>query len=247
MSNQLETNLNLIYNETAKLTPSVLKEGVTILGVTGTYNGEEEELPYVELEYIRYTGTQYIDTMFVPDYDRSFTIDTAVLPSTSDSRYAIISNWQRTKAFSLEISDSNKARAYHELSNNNIVLDLFTGTISTSVANTINFVYNSQNHVGTFTVNGVVNSDSLSTTGTSGGSLLMFIDQTKRFNIFTMAYNLYYLKIYENGVLIRDFIPVKRKLDNEICLYDKVLRAFFTNQGTGNFTAGPEINPDVSL
>ena len=46
------------------------------------------------------------------------------------------------------------------------------------------------------------------------------------------------MKIYENDVLVRDFIPVKRKLDDEICMYDKVTKTFFTNGGSGTFKAG---------
>lgn len=50
---------------------------------------------------------------------------------------------------------------------------------------------------------------------------------------------LYYLKIWDNGVLIRDYIPVKNILnDNKICLYDKVENKFYYNAGSGEFIAG---------
>lgn len=46
---------------------------------------------------------------------------------------------------------------------------------------------------------------------------------------------LYYCKIYESDVLVRDFIPV---LDyNKVpCLYDKINKAFHYNLGTGTFS-----------
>lgn len=46
--------------------------------------------------------------------------------------------------------------------------------------------------------------------------------------------SLYYLKLYDNDVLVRDFIPV---LDGNgvPCLYDKVEREFHYNLGTGTF------------
>ena len=47
-----------------------------------------------------------------------------------------------------------------------------------------------------------------------------------------------YLKISENGILIRNFIPCYRKSDNEIGLYDIVNNVFYTNQGTGEFLKG---------
>ena len=49
---------------------------------------------------------------------------------------------------------------------------------------------------------------------------------------------LYNFKIYQNDVLIKDFIPCYRKSDNEIGLYDTVNNVFYTNQGTGEFTVG---------
>ena len=52
---------------------------------------------------------------------------------------------------------------------------------------------------------------------------------------------LYYYKLYDNGTLIRDFIPVKRISDNEYGLWDKVNKVFYKNAGTGTFTGGPAI------
>lgn len=51
---------------------------------------------------------------------------------------------------------------------------------------------------------------------------------------------LYNFKIYKNDIKIMDLIPVK-DLNGVVCLYDKVSKTFFYNQGTGNFTAGREI------
>ena len=53
---------------------------------------------------------------------------------------------------------------------------------------------------------------------------------------------LYYCKIYDNGTLVRDFIPV---LDWNMtpCMYDRVTEQLFYNQGTGDFVAGRQIHP----
>ena len=50
----------------------------------------------------------------------------------------------------------------------------------------------------------------------------------------------YNFRLYDNDVKIMDLIPVKDS-NNIVCLYDKVSKTFFYNQGTGNFTAGREI------
>lgn len=55
------------------------------------------------------------------------------------------------------------------------------------------------------------------------------------------AYKLYALKILDNGVTVRDFVPAVRISDNEVGLYDTVNSVFYTNDGTGTFTSGPNV------
>lgn len=47
---------------------------------------------------------------------------------------------------------------------------------------------------------------------------------------------LYSFKMYDNDILVRNFIPSKRKSDNVIGMYDMVSRQFFTNDGSDSFT-----------
>lgn len=46
---------------------------------------------------------------------------------------------------------------------------------------------------------------------------------------------LYSFKIYDNDVLVRDFIPVVRNADGKPGLWDNVTRQFYINAGTGEF------------
>ena len=54
---------------------------------------------------------------------------------------------------------------------------------------------------------------------------------------------IYNFKIYNGTTLQRNFIPVKRNSDSVLGLYDTVNSKFYTNSGTGTFTAGEEANP----
>ena len=54
-------------------------------------------------------------------------------------------------------------------------------------------------------------------------------------------------KIYEawielNGNTIGHYVPARRNSDNVLGMYDSISGQFLTNQGSGNLTAGPEIN-----
>lgn len=50
----------------------------------------------------------------------------------------------------------------------------------------------------------------------------------------------YKLPMVKNGVAVRSYIPVIDYSDI-VCMYDEVTGAFFYNQGTDSFIAGPEI------
>lgn len=53
---------------------------------------------------------------------------------------------------------------------------------------------------------------------------------------------IYYFKLFDNGDLVRDYIPCYRKSDSKPGMYDLVSRTFFTNAGTGEFIVGPDVN-----
>ena len=59
---------------------------------------------------------------------------------------------------------------------------------------------------------------------------------TSAFEKNVISMRLYYLKMYTDGVLVRDFVPAKRDSDSVIGLWDKVTETFFENIGTGAFT-----------
>lgn len=70
----------------------------------------------------------------------------------------------------------------------------------------------------------------------------MFGRNTEGGGITTLDHiKMFYCKIWSNNRLLRYFIPSKRNSDNVIGMYDLVSNTFFTNVGTGTFTAGPEI------
>lgn len=49
---------------------------------------------------------------------------------------------------------------------------------------------------------------------------------------------IYYLKIYNDGILVRDFIPVRRKSDDKIGMLDKVENKFYTSPNGAEFIGG---------
>lgn len=52
---------------------------------------------------------------------------------------------------------------------------------------------------------------------------------------------IYYFKFWRGGQLIGDFIPCYRKSDNEPGMFDIVTKQFFQNAGTGKIDFGPNV------
>ena len=50
-----------------------------------------------------------------------------------------------------------------------------------------------------------------------------------------------------DGVMERNFVPARRDSDNELGFYDTVHFNFYTNQGSGSFTAGPDVIPQIKI
>lgn len=59
-------------------------------------------------------------------------------------------------------------------------------------------------------------------------------------NSCNSSIRLHYLKIYQNGILVRDYVPCVRKDDNQVGLYDIVNNSFCSNIGEGEFIKGLE-------
>ena len=55
---------------------------------------------------------------------------------------------------------------------------------------------------------------------------------------------MYYAKIYDDDVLVRDFIPVQRVSDQEYGMYDRITGTFYGSVSAGKFTGSPIVSAD---
>ena len=181
---------------------------------------------YTELQYIESTGTQYIDTGVYATNNTAIETKFVNNYAESSTRVLIADRWASSRQF---------------------VLSIVAQTNAPLVLGGLNKTLNSYWSINTdFTVlmdknNIIVNGDTIAWTGsettfTSTMPLYMFgVPDTNNRNALV---NMYYMKIYENGTLVRNFIPATN-VSNVVGMYDTVSNTFFTNSGTGSFTAGP--------
>lgn len=200
------------------------KEPIQMFVNTGSSIAIPSEL--VELEYIESTGTQYIDTGFKPNQDTRISI-TVDFPRSSTTwlyggRTAAGSN-----SFGFLCSSSNTYRFDYASSMNELTAKPTGKFILDSNKNEC---YINDELVFTTTYK----------TFTSPVSMYIFNVNNNGSAEEGSSAKLYSCKIYDNGTLIRDFIPVKTTT-NIYGLWDKINKVFYKNAGTGTFTGGPAV------
>lgn len=180
---------------------------------------------YTSLEYIESTGTQWIDTGIVPTFDYTFEIK-----ALKEVGKSLIGS-----------GGTNYTFTGGSIDNINFI---HMGGVTTFLPNTID---NSVPHIWAIR-NGKIWCDDTGFTLNIGSttptlSWALFARKLEQDAVSDIgSHTVYYVKLYDaNGVLVRDFIPVRRVSDNAIGMYDTVTKTFFPNAGTGEFIAGPEV------
>lgn len=185
---------------------------------------------YKRLEYIRSSGTQYIDTGFKPNQDTRVVMD--VEPSNSGADV-----W-----FFEGRHDANSYRSgvfvQYSLATPLFYSDYGTSRLKLSGVPTTSRITIDKNK-------NVVSIGSVSVThGTqtfqSNYNLYLLCNNTAGTKKGYVHGKLYSCQIYDNGALIRDYIPCQTTSE-EIGLWDDVNSVFYGNAGTGTFIAGPVV------
>ena len=188
--------------------------------------GRESPILYTELEYIQGTGTQWIDTGITMAGNSK--IELKYKSSTTSTNAICGTAWSAAGIFLMTYG--GRYRYHYNNASNDVQ------SASTSAAKVFVMASN------TISIDEVSYTVGSIKSGSFGKHLGLFLPMTRGGNSGEGpgSGNLYYCKLYENDILVGDFIPVKRKEDDVICLYDKVSKQFLLNQGTGSFIAGPE-------
>ena len=118
-----------------------------------------------------------------------------------------------------------------------------TGVFNSSVTASTNTKYTAILESSGYTVNGSKTNITTTTTFTSP-ELYMFDVQgantsTSGTGNRKLVGKIYCCKIWDNGTLVRDFIPVKDE-NNVGYMFDKVTHTLYANAGTGSFVVGSE-------
>ncbi len=193
-------------------------------------NGSNELSQYVMLDYIQSTGAQYIDSGVAAaddvgvniDFAKLNTADTIAVGScgTGDARLAVNPSSNR-----VNVSWNNF------LSSSNI-------SLNTKINATVNFCNNRKR-----TVNDILEANITQTLNNNPYNLCIFAGYWRSSTPSLYAtIKLYGLKISKGTEIVRNYIPVQRKSDGEIGLYDLISNTFYPNLASGaDFIGGEEV------
>lgn len=201
--------------------------GNSVQDSMNTYNLPSE---YQQVEYIESTGTQYLDTGFIPNQDTKVIVDyqyTAITDaflfgsrtSSTSNAYAVNVGSSATKAFTSYGKTGNVTYANPDTKRHVIIKDK-----------------------NLFYVDGVLKLTQAAQNFTAPGSLEIFA----AYNGSTKGYlpskaRIFSFKIYDNGTLVRDFVPCYRKNDGVAGMYDLVNNTFYSSVGTKDFVVDKTI------
>ena len=194
---------------------------------------------YQPIEYLESTGTQYIDTGVVPNLSdtkvnvvfmvKTYPYDEFLFGAGSGitgSRY-----WALLSGSLIQVGYGSR---YYNIYNNLSLASIYKYDISTNNTEIIFKLTSLDNGDVVVLFNAPLESkDSIST-------ISLFSTNSVQTTAKAFSGRIYSAQIYDNNILVRDFIPVLDP-DGVPCMLDRVEGKFYYNAGTGQFIAGPVI------
>lgn len=183
---------------------------------------------YTKLDYIQSSGTQYINTGFTPKGNSRVVMDfenmlipadaAALFGARTDTEKNVFGMWFDTTAVQPHYGNVTYNTKPIAVASYNVrqIYDLNKG-VATVGGTSVTFnqlTFNSGCNLTLLAIN---------TNGT--------VDERRA------SGKLYSAKIYDNGTLVRDFIPCKNA-SGTLGLWDNVNSVFYANAGTGTFSTG---------
>lgn len=175
---------------------------------------------YKWLDYVKSSGTQYIDTGVIPDNNTRIVIKANLIGNVS-----IYGTSESGKNFNMT-GGGDKCYYY------------WNGGGASPQWSYLNQIHTYEQDKNVCKIDGSTVHTYTNTTWAATTSILLFARNHNVNGPNDMGeVRIYSCQIYNNGTLVRDFVPCVSPL-GKVGMYDKVTKRFFGNSGTGNFIAG---------
>ena len=214
-----------------QITSSMMKHnGVLKSLFIGTPAAPPSRLPegYTEVEYIKLTGTQYVDTGYKANGNTRVVLDFELTDASAN-----------LGVFGGRTGNNSKTYTLFWVANTGYRSDYNTGQKSVSGVSGAGR-HTVDKNKGVTTIDGVTASATSATFDSGYNMYLGTINTAGTAFASGLKGNIYSCQIYDNGTLVRDFVPCKNS-SGAAGLYDLVNSKFYGNNGSGSITAGAEI------
>ena len=200
---------------------------------------------YQEVEYLKSSGTQYINTGVIP------TVDTGVkvrghFTSVQNENNIILGASDQTafangKPYSVDPFPDKVYFPFGGFVGNSTDTLTITQIANTQYEYTLNYMDSGKASVDTLQM-------TLPTrTSMTSKALYLFCLNGNGTAGYYSHFALEYLQITQGESVIHDYVPCYRKADNVAGLYDLVTGTFYTNAGTGSFTVGANVSGSIEI
>lgn len=222
-----------IYIGTQKIIPSGMAK--VYVGSQLVYENTPAPTPYRRLEYISSsgaTGGQYTNTGIKPTLNTKLEIKAACINTGTRHDAPLCGARHPNGQFVIWFNDNDGVPKLRPANGNN---SLPTLTIPYGEATTVIL-----DRYGA-SINGTYYSGSTSTMSVENYILIYTMMQDPRGSVDRRRFTgyVYYCKLWESNVIVRNLIPAQRKSDNVVGLYDIVNDVFYTSLSGTGFVAGP--------
>ena len=190
---------------------------------------------YTRLDYIQSSGTQYINTGFKPNGNSRIVMDCE--PTSVDNTFGFFCARTATSA-----TDATSNTLF--LISGNYRKDFYGTSKTTSGAYGAGKRITIDSNKNNVTIGTDYSLSLTASTNSSPMALLLMATAVPGSTAGTLTnianfakMKLYSAQVYDNGTLVRDFIPCKNA-SGAIGLWDNVNSVFYANAGTGTFSTG---------
>lgn len=203
------------------LTINITSDGISI-----TDGAIQAGLPseYKRAEYIQSSGTEYIDTGFIPTSNTQVVMDFQLVVAGSGNRCLFGTVDSDNYQFSFRWFGSNSYFRSNGYENRN-----FPTSVNATARHTVVKSGTSCTIDNTYTVTHTAES--------MDKSLYLLAHRSDSGATDFASAKIYSCKIYDSGILVRDYIPCENT-SGTAGLYDTVNGIFYTNVGSGSFIVG---------
>ena len=203
----------------------------------GTYVATPGIYGYTVLEYLESSGDAYIDTGFKHN-STNIRGEIRIGSSTNMSHNVnILGNQTKTEGYSVGWAD-NKFKVWVVS-----VQERLNGPDHPFVANQVYDISYELTANKEYLTDGSVTNEKNHPGGILSDKTIHLFDNGIQEMANNFAGRIYWIKLYEDGVLVHNFLPVRQDGTDLVGIYDTVTGRFFVNSGTGTgFTYGGDLS-----